>query len=204
MKSKALFGIGLALLAVVAFSATAPTTPHLIQLCPVAAPNLACPATATPVCGIPTKATDPIHVVNVGYVAYNAISNSASVHDCTTSAWTPFSTTGIPLFSQLTPPVSPITTVTKTFNWVAPTQNTDGTAITGALTYKLYLNGVVYSTAPITGTSFSTALAPGAYSVTVTAVNTGGIESAQSSPPLAFTVAAPASKPNAPSGVTSN
>lgn len=179
-------------------------TPHPVQLCPVAAPGGNCPATATPVCGIPTQAADPVHVVNVGYVAYNAISASASVHDCTTNAWVAFSTTGIPLFSALPPPVPPAApvTVAKTFSWTAPTQNTDGSPITGVLTYNVYLGGKILNTVPITQTSFGTQLAPGAYSVTATAVN-AGIESAPSAA-LTLTIVTPAVlQPNPPTTVTS-
>lgn len=195
------------LAALTAVSLSAPAAaPHPIQLCPVAAVKLACPAPNQAVCKVPALAADPVHVVNFGYAAYNTISNSSQVYDCTVNQWVAFSTTGIPLFSQITPPVVPPVapvTVAKTFSWTAPTQNTDGSAITGALTYNVYVGSAPTNTAPITGTSYVAQLAVGTYSVTVTAVNAAGVESAQSAPALSVTVVAtPVVQPNPPSAVT--
>lgn len=88
-----------------------------------------------------------------------------------------------------------------TFNWVAPTQNTDGTAITAALTYNLYNVTTTGSTSlqsGITGLSNQrTNLNAGTPCYALTAVaNT--LESAQTNPICILVTSAP----NAPTSIT--
>lgn len=63
------------------------------------------------------------------------------------------------------------------------------TAVSGATGYNVYVGGMKVTTSPVTGTTYNVAneTAGKIYSVTVTAVNTGG-ESAQSSPDSVMTL----------------
>jgi hypothetical protein len=94
---------------------------------------------------------------------------------------------------------------TVTLNWTAPTTNTDGSPITGAVTYDVYQgasaaaltkvqSGLTTTTATVTA-----GLTPGAeefFSVTAVAE---GSESAQEAP---VSAAIPALVPNPPTGLT--
>ena len=90
----------------------------------------------------------------------------------------------------------------KTFNWTPPTQNTDGSPLPDAEigSYNIYCDGNLIGTVTNTGntSSWQTPVGtfpPGDYTCTATAINTAGIESAQSNA-VNFTVAA--SVPNPP------
>jgi hypothetical protein len=77
---------------------------------------------------------------------------------------------------------------TATLSWVAPTQNIDGTPITNLAGFRIYYGtsaGALSQTIDVAGpaaTTYALAdLAPGTYYFVVTAYNTAGIQSAQSS-----------------------
>lgn len=88
-----------------------------------------------------------------------------------------------------------------TLGWVAPTQNTDGSAITGALTYNLYSVTSTGSTSLQTGitgtTNQRTNLNAGTPCYSLTAV-VNGLESAPTVPVCVAVVAGP----NAPTSVS--
>lgn len=91
--------------------------------------------------------------------------------------------------------------------WTAPTQNTDGSALTDLAGYNIYQgttvgNLVKVGSIALPAASYTTpSLPPGTYYFTVTAVNAKGTESAQS--PVVSTVLAPPPPkvPGAPTGV---
>jgi hypothetical protein len=89
-----------------------------------------------------------------------------------------------------------------TFTWVAPTKRSDGTALTGALSYNLYsvtATGSSLLQAGITGTSnIRQNLNVGTPCYSLTAVEAGGGESAQT-PPICVQIV---SKPALPTGWT--
>jgi len=89
----------------------------------------------------------------------------------------------------------------KTFQWVPPTQNTDGSTLPDAeiASYNIYCNSVLLGNAPNTGgtdTWVSPTLPQGNYTCHATTVATNGEES-DASNVVNFTVAP--SKPEAPS-----
>lgn len=110
----------------------------------------------------------------------------------------------VPAFAQTTGP-----TVTATISYTAPTLNTDGSAISGAITYNIY--AAAQGTTPVqvaTGVSanpeiYVAALTTIPYGTTecfaVTSV-ANGVESALSSPLACKTFAAPT--PGSPTNVT--
>jgi hypothetical protein len=73
--------------------------------------------------------------------------------------------TAVPAPPVVVPPVTPPVTATGTavLSWNPPTQNSDGTPITGSLTYRLeYGIGNFATTLPLTGLSYTvTGLSPG-------------------------------------------
>jgi len=92
-----------------------------------------------------------------------------------------------------------------TLDWVAPTTNTDGSAITGAITYNVYQGASATSLAKVQSgitaltTTVTTGLTPGAeafFSVTAVA------EGEESSEVSAVSILIPALVPNAPTGLT--
>jgi hypothetical protein len=94
---------------------------------------------------------------------------------------------------------------TVTLNWVAPTTNTDGSPITGAITYNLYQGASATTLAKVqSGLTATTAvvtagLTPGTnefFSVTAVA------EGAESAEIAAVSAAIPALVPNAPTDLT--
>jgi hypothetical protein len=109
-------------------------------------------------------------------------------------------------FGTVTPPPPPpppaTGTGTATLTWTAPTQNTDGTAITGALSFNVYKGA---SAAALTllkavsgGPTTDTGLAAGTYYYAVSAVNNSGVESARSAA-ASLTIAPPVTTPKTPS-----
>jgi hypothetical protein len=100
-------------------------------------------------------------------------------------------------------------TVTATITYTAPTLNTDGSAIAGAITYNLY--AAAQGTTPVLVESALTA-SPISYVVSLTTIPYGttecfavtavanGVESALSTPLACKTFAAPT--PSAPTSVT--
>lgn len=96
---------------------------------------------------------------------------------------------------------------TATLSWTAPTKRTDGAALTGTVTYKVYRGtsaaAVAASTTPI-GTSATTgytdASAPsGTQFYAVTAVDAAGVESAKTN---AVSVVIPVAPPEAPTALS--
>jgi hypothetical protein len=92
-----------------------------------------------------------------------------------------------------------------TLNWTAPTQNTDGSPIAGAITYNVYGGacGAAFTQlqSGITGTTnVRTNVNPGNWGYAVTAV-VANQESARTSP-VCTTVAAPVPVPGTPGGLT--
>jgi len=85
---------------------------------------------------------------------------------------------------------------TATLNWTAPTTNTDGSPITGALTYRVY-GALQGSTKALIGTGISpyvhTQVPTGTFCYAVTAV-VAGIESAQT-PEVCRVIPAPTPNP---------
>lgn len=82
-------------------------------------------------------------------------------------------------------------------SWTAPTQNTDGSAITKAITYTIYEGTTAKCTTTATAASL-TSLSVGVHSWTTTAKTTDG-ESAKSNVASKTITAAP---PNPPTGLT--
>jgi hypothetical protein len=85
------------------------------------------------------------------------------------------------------PAPTPATTGSATLSWTAPTENTDGTPISGLAGYHIYYGtsaNALTTTITIsdpTETSFVVSgLAPGTYYFTVVAYNSAGVDSAQS------------------------
>lgn len=112
-------------------------------------------------------------------------------------------------------PITPVITVNKpvgatiVWNWVAPTTNTDGSAITGALTYTIYesYGGAFMQLATgITGLSYSQAnLTVGTECIYVTVTEAGAntVPSQPSNMPCALIGTAPiAIQPNPPTKVS--
>lgn len=103
--------------------------------------------------------------------------------------------------------LSPAVPTAVSLSWTAPTQNTDGSALTDLASYNVYQGSSVPTLVKV-GTSttmtFTTpSLPPGTYFFAVSAVNTSGTESVLSAS-ISATVAPPAPKtPNAPSDVKS-
>lgn len=97
----------------------------------------------------------------------------------------------------------PIITSTATLAWVAPTQNTDGSALTNLASYNIYQGATAASLVKVANVAAPaasyaiTGLVPGSYAWSVTAVNTAGAESAQSNIATA-TVTAPVVTPPTP------
>lgn len=94
---------------------------------------------------------------------------------------------------------------TATLNWVAPTANTDGSPITGTVTYNIYQGASAITLAKVqsgvtgTSTTVTTGLTPGTNEFfSVTAV-VNGQESAEVVP---VSVAIPQLVPKAPTGLT--
>jgi fibronectin type III domain protein len=84
-------------------------------------------------------------------------------------------------------PSAPPATGSATLSWTEPTENTDGTPITGLAGYHIYYGtsqGAMSTTITVaspTETSYVvTGLAPGTYYFTVVAYNTAGVDSPQS------------------------
>ena len=110
----------------------------------------------------------------------------------------------VPAFAQSATP-----TVTSTIAFVAPTQNTDGSAISGAVTYNVY--AAAQGTTPVKVASGVTS-DPTTYVVPITTIPYGttecfalttvnnGVESALSSPLACKTFTPPT--PGAPTNVT--
>ena len=88
-----------------------------------------------------------------------------------------------------------------TVSWVAPTTYTDGTPLTGAITYNLYLMNQSTTTPYVTGitstSSLRSGLSAGTKCYAVTAV-VNGVESAQSESVAVMVTAAP----SPPTGLT--
>lgn len=93
---------------------------------------------------------------------------------------------------------------TVTITWSAPTANTDGTALTGALTYQLYVGTkgaeVKYKT-PVTSPPYVLVPTPSAGSQ-VCAQVTATASAVESAPSAEVCTQIPQSTPNAPSNVT--
>lgn len=102
---------------------------------------------------------------------------------------------------------TPVEAGTANLTWVAPTTRTDGAALTGPLTFKVYRGssaaGVAASTTAIataTGTSYTDTSAPaGTQFYAVTAVDAAGVESAKTN---AVSVVIPVAPPSPPTGLS--
>lgn len=102
----------------------------------------------------------------------------------------------LPLHAQTTcgsPPADPVARNAARLSYSAPTQNTDGSAITKAITYTVYEGSTAVCTS--TGTAIGlTGLSVGVHSWTVTAKTSDG-ESAKSAPASKTIQAAPPNPP---------
>lgn len=97
---------------------------------------------------------------------------------------------------------------TANLTWIAPTTRTDGSALSGAVTYKVYRGtssaAVASATTPIatvaTGTTYTDASAPaGTQFYAVSAVDAAGVESAKTN---AVSVVIPVAPPSPPTGLS--
>ena len=100
---------------------------------------------------------------------------------------------------------------TATVQWSAPTKNTDGSAITGALTYNVYYGTTAAGPFALLGTSAGTSythqgVAPGTACYTVAAVESetpAPVTGAQTAP-VCVTIPVPTETPGVPGSVTVN
>lgn len=98
---------------------------------------------------------------------------------------------------------------TATVTWGAPTANTDGSAITGAITYTVYMGGagvsplttIAQSATPSTKTVISTGLVAGTTVCFAVKATVAAIDSAQTAP-VCLALAATTLTPSPPSKVT--
>lgn len=97
---------------------------------------------------------------------------------------------------------------TANLSWTAPTTRTDGSALTGAVTYKVYrgtsaaaVGSATTALATVTaGTTYTDASAPaGTQFYAVSAVDSGGLESAKTA---AVSVVIPSAPPSPPTGLS--
>lgn len=101
----------------------------------------------------------------------------------------------------------PVFAGTASLTWTAPTTRTDGSALSGAVTYKVYRGtsaaAVASATTPIgtaTGTTYTDASAPsGTQFYAVATVDASGAESVKSN---AVSVVIPVAPPSPPTGLT--
>lgn len=111
----------------------------------------------------------------------------------------------VPTFKIAVPVVPTVSTVGLT--WTAPTQNTDGSALTDLKSYNIYQGATATSLAKV-GTIVSPAvsyttptLAPGSYYFAVTSVNSAGVESTQSAVVSTVVAPPPPKTPGVPTNV---